>query len=128
MKKMEFKVGDRCHAVPDGEYEAILIEVQENQRFNKKQLDFRFELKNKDVVGNIVRGFVNISYDSFSAHTKLYKWHQAVTGEDLEPGCSLNIDVFMDKVLLVKVETNTSRKTKNKFSNVTEIKRVIYEL
>jgi hypothetical protein len=123
------KFGDRQQWVPAGEYKVRVASIDRHS-FNGKRAVFHFNFvivdgPHKDVK---MRGFVNANYEAFTAYSKLFQWCTAVMGEEPEPGDGLSLSIFYDKVLRVRVEEKTSRMTKNKFSNVTEILGVDYEL
>lgn len=126
---LKFKVGNKRSWVPPGTYQLKVNSIEQKTLFqNKSVLEFLFEIATGDHRGVELRGFCNANYETFSENTKLYQWHAAVTGDELEPGDELGVEVFYKKVIEAEVEDKISRKTKSKFSNVTKILKVIYEL
>lgn len=126
---LKFKVGNKRSWVPPGAYRVKVNNIEKKTPFGDRPvLEFLFEIVSGDHKGVELRGFCNANYETFSENTKLYQWHAAVTGDELEPGDELEINVFFDKILEVEVEEKISKKTKNKFSNVTKILGVIGEL
>jgi hypothetical protein len=125
---IKVRVGLRAQVVPPGAHRARVTQIKEGEFFKRRTIEFVFELVDGEHKGVQVRGFLNGDYDAFSAHTKLYKWFTAATKDELEPGAELDLDAFYNKVFEVQIETKTSRKTKNQFSNVTEILRTVWDL
>lgn len=126
---IKVKIGARESAIPPGDYKAKVAEISTGSFINKRRtFVFRFEIVEGEHQGASLRAFVNAQYEAFSAFSKLFKWYSVVMGEELEPGGEMDLDNFTNKVLVVRVETKESRKTKNLFSNVTEIKSVFCDL
>jgi len=125
---MKFKVGKRNNCIPDGEYDAIVNEIRRIQTYRRPALEFHFEIADGEHRGTELKGFCNADYESFTNRTKLYQWYEKVTGDSLEADSMLDTDQFKEKVLQVRVESKTSKKTGNKFSNVVEILGVKCEL
>ena len=126
---IKIKIGQRQQLIPDGEYRVKLSEVKEGSYIGKrKTLEFHFLIADGEHHGVLVRGFVNAHYETFSEHTKLYRWIKAVSNECLDPGEELDLDVLYEKILRVQISTKESKKTKNKFSNVTDILGVYLDL
>lgn len=126
---MKVKIGLKSQSIPDGEYHVMVKKIVETKVFKRRTLEFHFEVvegPHKDIQ---CRGFVNMEYETISAHTKLYKWISIATNAELDAGedCDLE-NTFGDKVFLARIESRTSKKTKNAFSNVTELKKVVHEL
>lgn len=126
--QLTFKVGKKRSWVPPGIYQAKITKIEQVNNFNKPVLNFIFEIVAGDCREVELRGFVNANYETFSENTKLYQWYLAASGEALLPEETIHMDDFYNKVLEVKVEDKISKKTKNQFSNVTEILRVVHEL
>lgn len=125
---IKFTVGERQPVIPSGEYQVRVEEIKETAFMNKrKTYTFVFRIVHGDFHDVLVRGFVNAAYQSFSEHTKMYKWASVVHKDDMEPGAELDLSAFYDKVFLVRIEPKKSKKTKNEFGNVTEIIKVIAE-
>ena len=126
---MDFTIGTRQTKIPPGEYSAKAMEIKEGTFIGKrKSLQFTFEIAAGEYRGTQLRGWVNAHYDSFSEHTKLFRWYGVACKDDMDIGEKKTTDVFFDKILKIKVETKSSKKTKNEFSNVTDILGVVYDL
>lgn len=125
---MRFLIGERFTAVPEGEYEVVLKDIKDHKTYKRPSLMFVFEIVKGEHAGTKANAFLNINYKTFSPFTKLYKWHTTVLGHELGPDEEINTDVFLNKVLRVKVEAKIAKKTKNTFSNVTDILGVIRDL
>lgn len=126
---MDFTIGTRQTKIPPGDYSARVVEVKEGTFIGKrKSLQFAFEIADGDYQGTQLRGWVNAHYESFSEHTKLFRWYSNVCKDDMDVGEKKTTKVFFDKILKIKVETKISKKTQNEFSNVTDILGVIYDL
>lgn len=125
---MKLRVGERQSSVPEGEYQAIVKDIRTSKNFNRDVFEFLFEIVDGPHKGVQARGFCNADYEAFTSHTKLYHWYEMVTKDALTTGDELDTDDFYNKVLIVRVETKVSKKTKNEFSNVTEIVGVKDEL
>ncbi len=126
---MDFTIGTRQTKIPPGEYSAKVIEIKTDTFIGKrKSLQFTFEIMEGEFRGTQLRGWLNAHYESFSEHTKLYRWYSVVYKDDMDTGEKKTTDVFFDKILKIKVETKASKKTKNEFSNVTDILGVIHDL
>ena len=128
MPEIIMKIGERQKTVPEGHYKAVVLKIEERTRFNKKQLDFTFELKDQNEHGVILKAFLNANYESFTSHTKIYRWLAVANKNDLEEGAVFSEKIFYNKVFLVEVKEKISRKTKNLFCNVTEIVKVLHEI
>lgn len=127
-KPLKFKVGNKRAWIPAEIYNAEVVSIEQKMLFKDKPiLEFIFEIASGEHEKTELRGFCNANYQTFSENTKLYQWCAAATGNTFEPGEELDLGVFYNKVLIVKVEEKISRKTKNKFSNVTEILGIFYE-
>ena len=124
-----FQVGDRRSALPEGEYDVVLLKIEKASYGGKRaRLDFVFEVRSGEFRGSIVKAFVNSQYEKFSSFTKLYQWWCIAAGREPEEGEDISTQVFFDKVLRVKIETKVSRKTAIAFSNVTQILSVTGEI
>lgn len=126
--KMKFKVGQVMHQVPDGIYRIIVRQIINSATYKRPCFVFNCEIAEGEHKGTVARAFCNADYDVFSNHTKLYQWYSIVAGENLETGDEIDLSAFYDKVLEVRIETKTSRKTNNNFSNVVEIIKVVMEV
>lgn len=125
---MKFRVGKAGKVIPSGKTIARVLDIKTEVKYKRKTLIFTFEVLNpKEFHGVELLGWVPAHYESFSSHTKLYKWHTAATGDELNADDEINLEVFMNKALIVEVVDRTSKKTKNKFSNVSEIVEVHHE-
>ena len=119
---LKVRVGARQQQVPAGEY---LVKVENIKRgfFREKRPIFQFDfiVASGPHSGTTLRGFVNAHYESFSAYTKLYQWYSVVSGEEPELSSTMDLTIFYNKVLKVRVEEKQSHKTKNAFANVSTI-------
>jgi hypothetical protein len=123
------KVGSRQQRVPPGEYLAEVVEVKEGSFIGKRRtLQFQFKISDGPSRGILINGFVNAHYESFTEYSKLYQWYQRATGHSLNPDEEINLENFYHKLLKVRVEDKTSKKTGNKFSNVSDILALAGEL
>lgn len=127
---LKIKVGSPRSWIPPGKCHVTVKNIEKTRPFKDKwAFQFTFEVSDGEYHGVQLRGFCNANYETYSQNTKLFQWLSVVTGDDfLEPGDELDLNVFFDKLLEVKVEEKISKKTKNKFSNVTEIIGVVCEL
>lgn len=126
---LKFKVGNKKSWVSPGIYQVKIVRIEKKTPFKDKPvLEFLFEITSGEYKGIELRGFCNANYEIFSENTKLYQWYAAVTGDVLGYGDELDTNVFFDKIIEVQIEEKISKKTKNKFSNVTKIIRMVYEL
>jgi hypothetical protein len=126
---IKIKAGVRHAHIPPGNYKVRVTEIRESTFINKrKTFEFHFEVAEGEFKGTNMRGFVNGNYESFSPYTKLHRWMLPFTKGDLESGDELDLDIFMNKILIASVADKISRKTGNIFSNVTEILGVHCEL
>ena len=123
------KMGERQQQVPEGEYQATIIEIKETSYLGKRRtLNLVFEIKEGKFFGNRLNGFVNAHYDNFSEHSKLWKWYSIITNITPDPGDDFNLEEMKNFVVLIRVKNKESRKTKNVFSNVDEIIKPIIGL
>ena len=119
---IKIKAGMRDQHIPPGEYRARVSEIREASFIAKrKTFEFIFEIADGEHRGTSLRGFVNAEYESYSQHTKMYRWIMVNNKGDFGPGDVLDLDIFKGKILRVQVEDKISRKTKIVFSNVTDI-------
>jgi len=125
---MKISVSKKSASIPPGEYQSIIKDISLTKNFKRDIIEFLFEVVEGPYSGTALRGFCNGSTVEISSHSKLYRWYQCATGDELEDGHELNTDDFLNKVLTVDVKTKISKKTKNSFSNVTDILGVRYEL
>jgi hypothetical protein len=122
------KLGGRLALIPPSEYRARVAEITEGSYMGKrKTFQFHFEIAEGPHQGVKLFGFVNAHYKTFTAHSKLHKWMAAISNGDMDSGAEVDLDIFYGKILIVKVETKESKKTKNHFSNITEILGVYFE-
>ena len=126
---IKVKAGLNQQFVPPGEYLAKVTEIREGTYINKRKIyEFIFEIADGPSRGTIVRGFVNGHYEAFSEYTKLRQWLNTISGNCVEAGEEIDLDIFFNKILRVTLEPKQSRKTKNAFSNVTNILGVYQQL
>ena len=129
MKPKTFKIGSCLAHVPPGQYKVKVVDIHQTKYMNKRPtLEFEFEIVDCEYRGTKIRGFVNADYETFSAYTKLYKWYFIATGDELGYGDEGDFSEFEDKIFLAEVETKESRKTKNQFSNVTDLISLLGEI
>lgn len=127
MEGLKFKLGRKSQAIPDGEYLAKVLEIKRTQVFQKPVLELDFEVADGEHRGSALKAFINFPYETFSAQTKLYRWASVVLN-GASPGDEIDASIFLDKLLRVRVEMKESRRTKNRFSNVTEILAMVGDL
>lgn len=125
---MKFKVGRQNNVIPDGIYQAIVTDIKERHTFKRPALFFTFEIADGPHSGVQAYGFCNASYKTYTSRTKLYAWYEAATGDSLDADDDLDTDDFLNRVLKVRIERKTAKKTKNEFSNVTAILDLVREL
>lgn len=126
---LKIKFGSRQQVVPSGEYRVIVRDIRKDKFIGKRDsLEFIFEIADGSHAGSQIRGFANAHYETFSEYTKIWRWLAAINAADDDPALEIDLDVFYDKVLNVKIETKISRKTGNQFSNVTDILGVACDL
>lgn len=127
---MKITLNPSVSNVPAGEYEAVVESITEDQKFKRKVFTFLFRITEGDQAGATVKGFVNGSYKTFSRYSKLYQWYAGMMGRELDEDQPYDVDLedFKTRVLLVKVESKTSKRTTNKFGNVAEIIKTVREL
>lgn len=124
---MKIKVGTRS-SVPSGEYKVVVENIEKEEKFKRQNLVFYFRIVEGPYKDSILRGFINVQYESFSEHTKLYDWLSKTLGYAPELNEEIDTDVFYNRVLIVQVESKASKKTGNSFGNVTRIIRTDMEL
>ncbi len=127
-RSLKFKVGECRSVVPPGEYKVRIISIVKKPNFNREILVFLFEIVEGSHKGTQLNGFCNADYKSFSSNTKFYQWYCVAIGEEPEPGDDIELDAFFNKVYLARVEIKSSRKTKNPFSNITELLEYIDDI
>ncbi len=129
MAKLTVKIGDSLRHIPDGEYKAIVRDIHADS-FIKQRKSFviKFEVAEGEHKGVALNSYLNGQYETFSARTKLFQWYSTVAGYEPDTGDEINLEMFQDKLLKVKVETKISKKTGQKFSNVTNVLEVVCEL
>ena len=121
-KSIKITIGERHIAVPDGDYDVVVDEIRKGKFSGKRDtLEFIFRVVKGDYKDALVRGFVNAHYANFSEHTKLFNWIKAISDDPLERGDQVDLEIFFNKVLKVRVKATESRLTKNPFGNVKEI-------
>lgn len=126
---LKIKLGHRQSLIPPGRYRAKVTKICESKfAGTRRTFHFNFQVADGEFQGAEIKGFVNANYESFSEHTKLKKWLDKVAKTDSEVGEILDLDIFFDKILVVLVETKSSKRTKNQFSNVVDILEVYHEL
>jgi hypothetical protein len=125
---IKIKMGDRSQHIPAGEYLAKVTIIKEGQFAKRRTLEFYFEIADGPHRETMIRGFVNAHYESFSSHTKLRQWILAITKDAYESQDEVDLDIFLNKVLRVTVESKISKKTKNQFSNITNILGMVEDL
>ena len=122
-------MGERQQQVPEGEYQATIIEIKETSYLGKRRtLNLVFEIKEGKFFGNRLNGFANANYKSFSEHSKIWKWYSTTTGKTPDTGDDFDLEEMKNYVVQIQVKNKESRKTKNAFSNVTDIIKPIMEL
>lgn len=122
-----FKPGKRIEEVPPGQYEAIVTNISEGKFMKKQHLCFTFTIINGGYGGIQLNGYVNTCYESFTKFSKLGRWWEILTGEDLNMSEEIDVNQFKGKFFIVEVKKTTS-KFKNSFSNVKDILKLIDEI
>lgn len=125
---MKFKISNPTHLVPEGNYDAKVIKVDSARIYQKNTLILWFEILNGDYNGSIIKGFLNAQYEVITRNTKLFQWYEKVIGHELDENEEIDTDNFFNRALKVSVKNKVSRKTKNEFSNVSEILHLISEI
>ncbi len=125
---MKLVAGGKNRHIPPGQYKARVIRIESGSFFGRrKAIHMTFEILEGPSKGTEINAFFNAHYEHFSPYTKFYRWYSIVTRESPEAGEEMDTDLFMGKVILVNVEDKVSTKTKNLFSNVTDIIEVIHD-
>lgn len=129
INNLKVPIGTKLTNIPNGEYEAILEKIEEEKKFNRRTLIFTFKIVSGDYSQYLARAFVNFNYETFTEHSKLYKMYFATLGREVDfDETEINLADFYERVLLVKIENKASKKTGNKFGNVTEIIKTVRAL
>lgn len=115
--------------VPEAEYKARIIKLEKKPIFkNRDCYEIHFLIVEGEYKDEIVRFFANASYKKFSARTKMYDLIKTAYGEDFDDDTEIELDTLKEKIYLIQTVNKTSKKTKNVFSNVLKVIRVVGEL
>lgn len=89
--------------IPDGDYDAIIVKVNTLDGKNGTLLRFvaKVESSEPEINGVVVSGLAD---PILARGTRLTKWYEAATGQELTRGMKIELNDMVSKPVLVRVE------------------------
>ena len=115
------KMKCREFEIPDGEYDAKIVSIEEQEFDDREVLRIvvAVESLDKDVNNAPASALVR---KSLAPNTPLAKWFEAATGQQLEEGLEVDLDDILGKTVLVVVE-NKINKNGDVYPRITAVER-----
>ena len=91
---------EETQAIPTGDYEAVITEVEEDEGQFGAQYKYIFQITNGEAKGTNLFGW---SSQKLSAKSKYREWAVAALGRNIGPGDQLTVDDLVGKPIRITV-------------------------